>query len=398
MSAYNYTAFDSIGKKRGGFISAASEREARQLIKGLNLIPIDVNETAKEVANKIKVKSKTLVLATRQLATLLDSDIALDEAIKITAEHTHEKRFANILYALREEVIQGKRLGQAMTAYPSVFSNTYTLLVTAGDASGNLSLMFDNLASYLEEVENIKQKVVSALAYPIILIVFSLAVITALLTFVMPQVVDQFVRAGVALPLLTELLLSISRNMPYILLLLATASFLGMVWYKKVRSKPKQLIKLHKRFLSLPMLGGFILNAELERFSSTMYMMLNSGINLDAAMEESVKVINNKYLQELIMTAKKQVTEGTDFVVSLQKTAIFPDIFLQLIASGYLSGNLTSMFKKVSEFMKSEIESRRSMILSLLEPIVIIIMGGFILLIVLAILIPIMQMNAVSIN
>ncbi|SVC70098.1 uncharacterized protein METZ01_LOCUS322952, partial [marine metagenome] len=255
-----------------------------------------------------------------------------------------------------------------------------------------------NLASYLEEVENIKQKVVSALAYPIILIVFSLAVITALLTFVMPQVVDQFVRAGVALPLLTELLLSISRNMPYILLLLVTASFLGMVWYKRIRSKPKQLIKLHKRFLSLPMFGGFLLNAELERFSSTMYMMLNSGINLDAAMGESVKVINNKYLQELIMTAKKQVTEGTDFVVSLQKTAIFPDIFLQLIASGYLSGNLTSMFKKVSEFMKSEIESRRSMILSLLEPIVIIIMGGFILLIVLAILIPIMQMNAVSIN
>ena len=398
MSAYNYTAFDRIGKKQGGFISAASEREARKLIKGLNLIPIDVNETTKEVANKIKVKSKTLVLATRQLATLLDSDIALDEAIKITAEHTHEKRFTNVLYALREEVIQGKRLGQAMTAYPNIFSNTYTSLVTAGDASGNLSLMFDNLASYLEEVENIKQKVVSALAYPIILIVFSLAVITALLTFVMPQVVDQFVRAGVALPLLTNLLLSISRNMPYILLLLATASFLGMVWYKRIRSKPKQLIKLHKRFLSLPMFGGFLLNAELERFSSTMYMMLNSGINLDAAMEESVKVINNKYLQELIMTANKQVTEGTDFVVSLQKTAIFPDIFLQLIASGYLSGNLTSMFKKVSEFMKSEIESRRSMILSLLEPIVIIIMGGFILLIVLAILIPIMQMNAVSIN
>ncbi|SVD95948.1 uncharacterized protein METZ01_LOCUS448802, partial [marine metagenome] len=125
------------------------------------MIPIDVNETTKEVANKIKVKSKTLVLATRQLATLLDSDIALDEAIKITAEHTHEKRFANVLYALREAVIQGKRLGQAMTAYPNIFSNTYTSLVTAGDASGNLSLMFDNLASYLEEVENIKQKVVS---------------------------------------------------------------------------------------------------------------------------------------------------------------------------------------------------------------------------------------------
>ena len=398
MSAYNYTAFDRIGKKRGGLVSAASEREARKLIKDLNLIPIDVNKTAKAVANKIKVKSKTLVLATRQLATLLDSDIVLDEAIKITADHTHEKKFANVLYALREEVIQGKRLGQAMTAYPNIFSNTYTSLVTAGDASGNLSLMFDDLASYLEEMENVKQKVVSALAYPIILIAFSLAVITALLTFVMPQVVDQFVRAEAELPLLTELLLSISKNMPYILVVFAIVCFLVMAWYKRIRLVPKKLIKLHKKFLSLPMLGGFLLNAELERFSSTMYMMLNSGINPDAAMGESVNVINNKYLQELILAAKKKVTEGTDFVVSLQKTAIFPDIFLQLIASGYLSGNLTSMFKKVSEFMKSEIESRRSIILSLLEPIVIIIMGGFILLIVLAILIPIMQMNVVIIN
>ena len=135
-----------------------------------------------------------------------------------------------------------------MNAYPNIFSNTYTSLVTAGDASGNLSLMFDNLASYLEEVENVKQKVISALAYPIILIVFSLVVITALLTFVMPQVVDQFIRAGVELPLLTDLLLSISRNMPYILLLLAMASFLGIAWYKRIRSKPKQLIKLHMIF------------------------------------------------------------------------------------------------------------------------------------------------------
>ena len=398
MPAYNYTAFDHIGKKQDGFISASSEREARKLIKELNLIPMDVSKTANAVANKIKVKSKTLVLATRQLATLLDSDIALDEAFKITGDHTNEKRLSNVLYALREEVIQGKRLGQAMTAYPNIFSNTYTSLVTAGDASGNLSLMFDNLANYLEEMESVKQKVFSALAYPIILVVFSLAVIMALLTFVMPQVVDQFVRAGAELPLLTVLLLSISRNMPYTLVVVAIVCFLVMVWYKRIRSVPKKLIKLHKKVLSLPVLGGFILNAELERFSSTMYMMLNSGINPDVAMGESVNVINNKYLQELILIAKKKVTEGTDFVVSLQKTEIFPDIFLQLIASGYLSGNLTSMFKKVSEFMKSEIESRRSMILSLLEPIVIIIMGGFILLIVLAILIPIMQMNAVSIN
>ena len=398
MPAYSYIAFNADGKKQSGYISANSEREARKLIKALSLTPIGIEESTKALKNKARVGSKALVLATRQMATLLESDIALDEALKIVADHVSNQELSSIFYEIREQVIQGRRLGQAMMNFPNVFPNTYVSLVGAGDASGKLGLMFNNLADYLEESEQIKQKIFSALTYPAILIVFSIGVIVALLTFVMPQVVSQFIRAGVDLPLLTEILLTISNSMPVIIMVCLMVCFSLLLIYRKILANQTKLIALHKRWLSLPLIGDFILKADLERFSSTMHLLLNSGITLDTAMQESSKVVNNQYLNQLINQANKEISEGRDFIVSLEDTSIFPDIFIQLIASGYIAGNLTDMFQKVSEFMKSEIEARRSMVLSLLEPAVIIIMGGFILLIVLAILIPIMQMNAVTIG
>ena len=146
------------------------------------------------------------------------------------------------------------------------------------------------------------------------------------------------------------------------------------------------------------LVGKFILNSEIERFSSTMYLLTHSGMNLDLAMDEAAKVLDNKFLKNSIINARREVVEGKDFVNALSKTQIFPDIFIQLISSGYRSGNLVKMFKKVSDFMKSEIESKRNVLLSLLEPAITIFMGGFILLIVLAILIPIMQMNALTLG
>ena len=258
--------------------------------------------------------------------------------------------------------------------------------------------MFSKLADYLEEADSIKQKVTSALAYPLILVAFSIIVIFALLVFVMPQVVDQFIRAGMDLPLLTRILLGFSNQLPLIgliVLILSVASYFG---YQKVSSEPTQMIVWHKRILSIPIMGDFILKSELERFSSTMHLLLSSGINLDLAMQESSKVFSNKYLQNIMEESNKNLKEGKDFIVLMQDASIFPEIFIQLISSGFISGNLSDMFEKVSAFMKSEIETKRSLLLALLEPIVIIFMGAFILLIVLAILIPIMQMNSIPIS
>lgn len=398
MPAYSYKAFDNFGKKQSGHISAASERDARKLLKEINLIPVEISESLKKGSESLRIKAKTLVVATRQLATLLDSSIPLEESLSIVSNHCSDERLAKVLFSVRDEVIQGQRLGEALKKFPSVFNNTYISLVSAGDSSGKLDLMFTNLANYLEESESVRQKVISAMAYPLILIAFSFVVIIALLMFVMPQVVDQFIRADVALPLLTNILLSVSNHIPLILILLTLGSGGLFLTYKRLIKDIHRQKSFHRGFLYFPLFGDFMLKAELERFSSTMHLLLKSGINLDLALNEASMVINNLYLRSIIDQSNKDLKEGRDFIGALKDSSVLPDIFIQLISSGYMAGNLSLMFEKVAQFMKSEIETKRSVLLSLLEPIVIIIMGAFILLVVLAILIPIMQMNAISLG
>ena len=398
MSTFNYTALDNLGKKKKGVLSAQSEREARKFIKDLNLTPITVNQSEGTRGIKSKVKNKDIVIMTRQIATLLEANTSIIDALKITADQIYNKDLITILYSLREDVIQGKRLGQSMMKYPGVFDNTYSSLVTAGDSSGNLDTIFNKLADYLEESASIRQKVISALTYPFILIGFSIIVIISLLVFVLPQVINQFIKAGAELPLITKLLLGLSNNI-FIILFVILAIYIGLaLLYKKFISEENNHISAHKQFLKIPLIGNFILTSEIERFSSTMALIMESGTNLDTALDESAKVFNNKYLNSLIIEAKNDVIEGKDFIYSLKQTNIFPDIFIQLISSGYKSGNLIKMFHKSSSFLKNEIETKRSVFLSLLEPLVIIFMGGFIMLIVLAILIPIMQMNTLSLG
>jgi len=398
MPTYSYTAINNKGSKKKGILTAASEREARKFIKDLQLTPINISLSTSKSSFKSKIKNKDIVLMTRQLATLLEAKTSLVDALKITADQLNNKDLMSIILNLREDVVQGKRLGQSMKKYPDVFNNTYSSLVTAGDSSGNLDVIFEKLSDYLEESASIRQKVVSAMTYPIILIGFSIIVVFALLTFVLPQVIGQFVKAGAELPLITELLIGVSNNIFTIAIFITLLVSISIFAYKKYTSNINNLINAHKNFLKLPIIGNFILISEIERFSSTMGLIMESGSNLDIALEESSKVLNNKFLHHIIMNAKKDVVEGKDFIFSLNKTEIFPNIFIQLISSGYKSGNLVKMFYKASDFLKNEIDSKRSVFLSLLEPLVIIFMGGFIMLIVLAILIPIMQMNTLSLG
>ena len=334
---------------------------------------------------------------TRQLATLLEASTPIVEALNITAKQLKNKNLIYILYNLKEEIVQGKRLGSSMKKFPGVFSDTYISMVTAGDSSGNLDIVFTKLADYLEESASIKQKVISALTYPIVLIGFSIVVIISLLAFVLPQVVGQFIKAGAELPFITKFLIGISNNIIPILIIFAVLCAVIFYSYKNYVRKIENKISFDRRVLNIPLLGNFILNSELERFSSTMELLLASGTNLDVALDECSKIFDNKFLSKIVVDAKNDVVEGKDFIVSLKNEGILPDIFIQLISSGYRSGNLAKMFNKVSHFMKSEIENKRAIFLSLLEPVVIILMGGFIMLIVLAILIPIMQMNTLAI-
>jgi len=396
MPAYSYTAINQDGTKKKGILSAESEREARKLVKDLKLTPLKVSES-KDLGKTLKIKDKDIVIMTRQLATLLEASTPIVEALNITANQLQNKNLVYILYNLKEDIVQGKRLGSSMRKFPGVFSDTYISMVSAGDSSGNLDIVFTKLADYLEESASIKQKVISALTYPLILIGFSIVVIISLLAFVLPQVVGQFIKAGAELPFITKFLIGISNNIVPILIVLVLFISIIFYFYKNYVSKIENRIKFDRKVLNIPLLGNFVLNSELERFSSTMELLLASGTNLDVALEECSKIFDNSFLSNIVLEAKNDVVEGKDFIISLKNEGIFPDIFIQLISSGYRSGNLAKMFNKVSQFMKSEIENKRAVFLSLLEPVVIIFMGGFIMLIVLAILIPIMQMNTLAI-
>ena len=396
MPAYSYTAINQEGTKKKGILSAESEREARKLVKDLKLTPLKVSES-KDLGKTLKIKDKDIVIMTRQLATLLEASTPIVEALNITANQLQNKNLVYILYNLKEDIVQGKRLGSSMKKFPGVFSDTYISMVTAGDSSGNLDIVFTKLADYLEESASIRQKVISALTYPIVLIGFSIVVIISLLAFVLPQVVGQFIKAGAELPFITKFLIGISNNIVPILIVFAALFTFIFYVYKKHISNIDNKISFDRKVLGIPLLGNFILNSELERFSSTMELLLASGTNLDVALDECSKIFDNKFLSRIILNAKNDVVEGKDFIVSLKNEEVLPDIFIQLISSGYRSGNLAKMFNKVSHFMKSEIENKRAVFLSLLEPVVIILMGGFIMLIVLAILIPIMQMNTLAI-
>ena len=396
MPSYSYTAINDAGIKKKGILSADSEREARKLVKDLKLTPLKISES-KNLDKTLRIKNKDIVLMTRQLATLLEASTPIVDSIDITARQIKNKNLIQILYNLKEDLVQGKRLGNSMKKFPGIFSDTYVSMVSAGDSSGNLDTVFSKLADYLEESASIRQKVISALTYPLILIGFSFIVVISLLAFVLPQVIDQFIKAGAELPFITKFLIGISNNIIPILLVITFLSVGFYYVYKKYTKKEKNKLLVDKKILAIPFLGNFILNSELERFSSTMELLLASGTNLDIALEECSKIFNNQYLSNIIMNARNDVVEGKDFIITMKQNEIFPDIFIQLIASGYRSGNLEKMFNKVSNFMKSEIENKRSVFLSLLEPIVIIFMGGFIMMIVLAILIPIMQMNTLAI-
>ena len=398
MPTFKYSAINADGKRVNGVLSSQSERAARQQIKATNLTPLSLNLSRTSQLRRARVSNKDLLFATRQIATLLDSGIALDETLKSIASEVDDKSLSAALHAIREDILQGTRIAESMAAHQSIFNDTYRSLISAGDTAGNLHLAFSNLADYLEEAALVRQQVVSALTYPIILLVFSVGVVVALLTFVMPQVVDQFVRAGATLPLLTRTLMTVSDYV-WVILVAVMAIFVGLYFlYINLLKDNKAAISMHRKFLKIPLVGSFILNAEIERFARIMHLMMKSGLNLDVAMQQAHVVIGNRYISQIILKSRADLVEGKDFIISLRESKIFPSLFVQLLSSGYKSGNLVFMFEKVTQYMKGEIENKRSVVLSLLEPLVIIFMGGIILLIVLAILIPIMQMNTIALG
>ena len=391
MPNYQYVAQNEDGKSLKGILRSDNERAARQEIKSKNLLLLNIRETSKGAKGK-KIARKDVAIATRQISSLIGSGIPLDKALQSIGKNSNSK-IGDLFNDIGTELQQGRQLHLILSDYPESFDQTYISLVAAGEISGNLVEAFKNLSEYLEDEISIKQKIFSALAYPILVIGFSVLVVIALLIFVLPQVTQQFIKSNIELPFLTSLMIFISNNIfifvGVIFLLIVSSYF----YYRKNISGTSRELNTHKLLLKIPFVGRFLLISELEKFSRVMFLMLKSGINLDQSLNHANKLINNVYISTIIKDATDDIIEGKDFLYKIKQAKIFPEIFIQLLSSGFQSGSLLEMFEKLAFYFKDEIDNSRSSLLSIIEPLILIIMGGIITLIILAILLPIMQMN-----
>ena len=391
MPNYQYVAQNEEGKSLKGILRSDNERAARQEIKSKTLLLLNIRETSKGAKGK-KIARKDVAIATRQISSLIGSGIPLDKALQSIGKNSNSK-IGDLFNDIGTELQQGRQLHLILSDYPESFDQTYISLVAAGEISGNLVEAFKNLSEYLEDEISIKQKIFSALAYPILVIGFSVLVVIALLVFVLPQVTQQFIKSNIELPFITSLMIFISNNIFIfvgVIFLLIMGSYF---YYRKNISGTSRESNIHKLLLKIPFVGRFLLISELEKFSRVMYLMLKSGINLDQSLNHANKLINNVYIRTIIKDATDDIIEGKDFLYKIKQAKIFPEIFIQLLSSGFQSGSLLDMFEKLSFYFKDEIDNSRSSLLSIIEPLILIIMGGIITLIILAILLPIMQMN-----
>ena len=391
MPNYQYVAQNEDGKSLKGILRSDNERAARQEIKSKNLLLLNIRETSKGAKGK-KIARKDVAIATRQISSLIGSGIPLDKALQSIGKNSNSK-IGDLFNDIGTELQQGRQLHLILSDYPESFDQTYISLVAAGEISGNLVEAFKNLSEYLEDEISIKQKIFSALAYPILVIGFSVLVVIALLIFVLPQVTQQFIKSNIELPFLTSLMIFISNNIFIfvgVIFLLIMGSYF---YYRKNISGTSRESNIHKLLLKIPFAGRFLLISELEKFSRVMFLMLKSGINLDQSLNHANKLINNVYISTIIKDATDDIIEGKDFLYKIKQAKVFPEIFIQLLSSGFQSGSLLDMFEKLAFYFKDEIDNSRSSLLSIIEPLILIIMGGIITLIILAILLPIMQMN-----
>lgn len=398
MPAYEYQALDAKGKKRKGYIDADSERAARQQLRDQQLTPLSLASSQKSVkrTRSQRVPSREVALFTQQFAALVQSAVPLEEALRVSADQARHKGLKVTLQAVRSKVLEGHSLAEGMAEHPKVFSAIYRALVGAGEHSGELGKVLLRLAEYTERSQQLRSTVTQAAIYPLVLTLVAISVITILMAFVVPKVVEQFTDSGQALPLLTRIMIYISdliveRGW----LILAVLVALALLW-RALLKRPGFLLSYHRKLLSLPLLGGLISSLETARLLGTLSIMINSGLPLLEALQVSRQTVENRYVQQLIGTIWERVREGKPLSQQLAEAKVFPPIATYMVANGEHSGELGKALEQAARQQETQLNGVVAIATKLIEPLLIIIFGVLVLAIVLAILLPILQLNNIS--
>tara|TARA_A100001388_G_C28772550_1_gene504867 strand:+ start:660 stop:1853 length:1194 start_codon:yes stop_codon:yes gene_type:complete len=391
MATFKYSAFDDKEKKISGYVNAADQVEALSVLQSRGLNPLSIRKSEQKKSN-IKISTKDLSIFTKQMSALLAAGTPIEVCLDLLINQSNNK-FSQVLLTILEDITEGKSLSAAMKKYPRIFDDIYISTIHAGESSAALPEVFSDLADYLDKETKVRAQVTGSLAYPTILFTVSILVIYALLSYVLPQVVEQFISSNVSLPVLTQILLQFSSIFPYIIFLIFSS--IGILFFilKTNFISHNTKIKFSKYFLKIPIFGQIILFDQTARFCSSMRLMTKAGLNTVDSLRISKDTFKNRFLRSEVEIIVNKVVSGTSISQAFSKSKAFPSVFIQLLSSGDAGSQISEMFDKIKNFLDQEVESRRNILLTLLQPIIIITMGIFVMLIVLAIMLPLLQMN-----
>jgi general secretion pathway protein F len=390
---------DGTGRTRKGVEEGDSPRQVRSRLREQGLTPMSVNQVAERQALlrmpvfQQRIKPLELALATRQMATLARAGLPIEEVLATVARQSESPRVRSALTAVRTRVMEGLPLAHALGEFPSVFPVIYRTTIAAGEQAGRLDLVLERLADNVEAQNAMRQKIQLAMFYPAILTCVALLVTVALLTYVVPEVVKVFDGMNQELPLLTRSLIAVSdtlRDWGILILLVLVGLIYGA---RTLLKKPAYQRRWHDFLLRLPLIGRLTRGLNTARFARTLNILAGSGVPLLDALNMSASVISNLPMREAVSAAAQRVREGAGVGLALERSGYFPAMTLSLIKSGESSGTLDSMLERAAETQERELEARIAMVMGVFEPLLILTMGAVVLVIVLAILLPIFELN-----
>jgi len=407
MAAYEYVALDGGGKRRKGVVSAETARQARKELQRRKLTPLKLQATARHgrrPEGKLAwpgsgaLPAKEVSLVTRQLATLIRAGSPVEEALRAVAGQAEKPAMRSSLHAARTSVTEGYRLSEALGAQGRAFPALYRSMVAAGEASGDLGAVLERLADYLERSQAMRRKITTALIYPAALASTAVIVIIALMVFVVPRVVEQFETIGQELPFITTALIAISDFLRGYGLFVALAIALGVLALGRALRAPDFRRRWDRGVLALPFVGKLARSVSAARFARTLSTLIDSGAPVLESLEAAKTTVKNLALRDAVSEIAVSVREGGSLSAAMRKADVFPPIMLYMAASGENSGELGPMLTKAADYLEAEFEATTAVALNLLEPGIIIAMGGVVTAIVLAILMPILKLNAMALG
>ncbi|HTT03751.1 MAG TPA: type II secretion system inner membrane protein GspF [Steroidobacteraceae bacterium] len=402
MGAFEYTALDSLGRSRKGVIEGDTARHVRSLLRERQLLPVSIEEVAQQESRRQQkvglsfgrgVSSADLALLTRQLATLVRAALPLEEALLAVSQQTEKPRVQSIVLGVRAKVVEGHPLAAGLADFPRVFPEIYRATVSAGEQSGHLDNVLERLAEYTESREQMYQKVMGALLYPIVLTVLCFGVVSVLLAYVVPKVVEVFQSNHASLPLATTVLVAVSGFMRSYGIWLLIALAVAAVIFNRALKVQANRRRFHQLLLRLPLVGRILRGFNTARFTRTLSILIGSAVPVLDALRIAGEVITNVPMREAVTEATSRVREGAPIGRSLATGRLFPPMTVHLISSGESSGELQTMLERAAANQERELESLLAALMGLLGPLLIVAMGLFVMGIVFAMLLPIFELN-----